>query len=62
MKRTVILQNEVYDDAHTIQQTFGVTPGTMREWIKGGVLPEPVMIGRHRFFNRQEVERRLLNK
>ena len=43
-------------DHHEIAQYLHVTTRTLRTWIKAGLIPKPVVIGRKRFWSKTVLE------
>jgi hypothetical protein len=43
-------------DQHALAAFFGVTTRTLRNWIKGGELLEPIRIGRKQFWFKSKFE------
>jgi hypothetical protein len=56
----IILEDREYHSHRVIGRRFGVDRKTVLNWVLKGILPKPVRMGRHNYFDLQAVERRAL--
>jgi predicted DNA-binding transcriptional regulator AlpA len=59
MKETIELQGVIYDTSQLIIKRYGISTMTLRRWTQCGRLPQPIRLGRTKYFARDEVEARL---
>jgi predicted DNA-binding transcriptional regulator AlpA len=59
MNETIELQGVIYDTGQIIIERYGISAMTLWRWTKRGLLPQPIRIGRTKYYERQEVEARL---
>jgi predicted site-specific integrase-resolvase len=60
VKTTILLKEQEYDSASTITEKYGISYMTLYKWTKGGLVPNPVKLGRRNYYNRKAIENRLL--
>lgn len=56
MNMTMTLQGIEHDHASIIMERYGIGQMTMWRWVKKGLLPKPVKLGRNRYFPRDAVD------
>lgn len=59
MKQILVLNGREYWCTAQIVYHFGINPKTLYLWRNRGLMPEPIKIGRHRFYYREDLESRL---
>lgn len=59
MKTTIMLSGRCYDSGCALRHRYGLSPMTIYRWTKGGLLPQPIKLGRTNYYPRNEVEARL---
>jgi DNA-binding transcriptional MerR regulator len=60
MKRSITAQCKLYQTRGLLADKYGVTPKTIGDWARRGILPRPVRIGRAKYYDVAEVESRLV--
>ncbi len=60
MNKEIVLRGRTYVDAVAVRELLGLPDWTFYQWKKRGLLPEPIKLGRHRFYEKDELEARLL--
>jgi DNA-binding transcriptional MerR regulator len=60
MKRSITMQRKLYQTRALLANKYGVVPKTISVWVRRGVLPRPVRIGRAKYYDVAEVESRLV--
>jgi predicted DNA-binding transcriptional regulator AlpA len=60
MRATIQLGGQNYESAEVLAERFGTSYSTIWKWQKSGLLPKPIRLGGRTFYNRQEVEARIL--
>jgi hypothetical protein len=60
MKSSITLQRKNYKTRDAFAEKFGVTAKTIGDWVRRGILPKPVRIGRVKYYEVVEVETRLV--
>jgi len=60
MKYVIGLEGREYHSHHVLVRHFGVDRKTIKNWISKGILPKPVRLGRHEYYDLIAVERRAL--
>jgi len=60
MKEIIVLQDREYVSRKMLQMLFDMDYSTISKWAKTGLLPNPVMLGNRHFYDRQEIETRIL--
>ena len=60
VKDTIILEGRFFDCTKLVLQRFGLDDHTFRKLIKANIVPGPVTIGNKNFFDREEIESRIL--
>jgi len=61
MNSTILLKGQPYDDMTEMCRIWQISRYTIRRWRQRGLLPEPIRIGRVKFYDRAEVEQMLKN-
>ena len=54
------LGTKIYEDADELKQRLGVSEVTLHRYIKKGSMPRPIKIAKRRYFDREEVDLRVL--
>jgi len=60
MKQTIKIQNKIFDTGQVLMERYGISIKSIDRWTKKGQLPPPIRLGKVRYFNREEVEAKLL--
>ncbi len=60
MKRTIKIQDKIFDTGQVLMERYGISIKSIDRWTKKGQLPPPIRLGKVRYFNREEVEAKLL--
>ena len=59
MRKSIKLQGQTYDAGELLIERYGISPMTLWRWVKRGLLPPPIRLGRKKYYERREVEARL---
>jgi predicted DNA-binding transcriptional regulator AlpA len=59
MKKSITLQGQTFDAGEVLIQRYGISAMTLWRWVKRGLLPPPIKLGRRNYYERREVEARL---
>jgi len=54
------LGTKIYESADELKGRLGVSEVTLHRYIKKGALPRPIKIAKRRYFDREEVDLRVL--
>jgi hypothetical protein len=60
MKDTITLEGRIFDCTKLVLQTYGLDDHTLRKLVKEKIVPGPVTIGNKNYFDRNAIERRIL--
>jgi predicted DNA-binding transcriptional regulator AlpA len=60
MKKTINIQGKIFDAGQVLMERYGISIKSIDRWTKKGQLPPPIRLGKLRYFNRAEVEAKLL--
>lgn len=60
MKDTIVLKDRFFDCTKLVLQRYGLDDHTWRKLVKADIVPGPVTIGNKNFFDREEIESRIL--
>ena len=60
MKPTIKIQDKIFDIGQVLMERYGISIKSIDRWTKKGQLPLPIRLGKVRYFNREEVEAKLL--
>jgi hypothetical protein len=61
MKSSIVLEEREYINDKQIWDWFGVDRKTWKRWSDEGRVPKPVLLGTRRYYDRREVETRILS-
>ena len=54
--KTVTLAGRVYENSVSVRERLGISELTLRKCIVAGKIPEPIIIARRRYFDRDEID------
>jgi hypothetical protein len=60
MKESIEIAGRDYDSRKRVHEKFDIDYTTIANWVKNGLLPTPLRLGNRLYFDRTEVETRLL--
>ena len=56
MKDVMECDGKQFDCTALLAKRYGISPMTVGKWVKRGLLPEPLRLGRRSYFDRERVE------
>ena len=59
MEATMNFDGELFDNTAVLCEMRQISRATVPNWRRRGLQPEPIKIGKYKFYSRAEVERRL---
>jgi predicted site-specific integrase-resolvase len=62
MRDTLIIGDRLLVPDRTIREMIQISQATQARWIKSGLLPQPIRLGKKIYFEKREVEQHLLNQ
>ena len=59
MKHSLEFHGQLYESTALITERLGISRITLYRWLKRGLLPSPIKLGRRHYYARSDVEARL---